>query len=89
MPTQIFNELSHLAQSLEIKDRKTLGWSKSWRVVLSLIRCAQGNGGMAAVGQAHDGVRVGAVANADHGQLLSAEGMMGMCDGHESQRELG
>jgi hypothetical protein len=44
---------------------------------------------MAAVGQPDNDIRAGAVADADHRQLLSSQWVVGMSDGHESQRDLG
>ncbi len=44
---------------------------------------------MTAIGQADNDIRAGAVADTNDGQLLSAERVMGMRDGHESRRELG
>jgi hypothetical protein len=50
---------------------------------------AERHGGMATVGQTDNDVRMLAVADTDDGQLLPAERVMGMRDGHESRRELG
>lgn len=44
---------------------------------------------MTAIRQPDDDVGALATADADDGQLLSPEGMMGMRDRHESRRELG
>ena len=44
---------------------------------------------MRAIGQADDEVRVHTAADAKDSDLLAAEGVMGMCDGHESQSKLG
>jgi hypothetical protein len=73
-------ELGQLAQSLQIeqvRDRTGRGRDGG-----RAVRVTESNRGVAAVRQAHDDVRVSAVPNADDGQSLSAEGMMGMGDRH-------
>jgi hypothetical protein len=81
------DELGHLPQALEIEQMRSR--RKGSRGVGSVVRGAEGDGGMAAIRQADDDVRALAVTDADDGQLLSAEGMMGMRDRHESRGELG
>ena len=81
------NELGQLAQSLQIeqgRDRTGRGRDGG-----RAVRIPEGNRGMAAVRQANDDVRVSAVPNADDGQLLSAERMMGMGNRHRSRRRRG
>src|SRR5262245_25568095 len=67
----------------------SVSWRKGCREVPGIVGRAEGDGGMAAIRQTHDDVRALAVADADDGQLLSTERMMGMGDRHESQRALG
>ena len=81
------DELGRLAQPLQIeqvRDRTGRGRDGG-----RAVRVTESNRGMAAVRQADDDVRVGAVPNADDGQLLSAERMMGMGDRHQSRRRRG
>jgi hypothetical protein len=81
------DELGQLAQALEIEEMR--GGRKSSRGVGGVIRGAEGDGGMTAVRQTDDNVGALTVADANDGQWLPTEWMMGMCDGHESQRALG
>jgi hypothetical protein len=53
------------------------------------IGCIDSHGGMAAIGEPDNDVRVFAMTDGDDRQLLSAERMMGMGYGHESRRGLG
>jgi hypothetical protein len=89
LPAAAVDELGHLAQSLEIEEMASVSWRKGCREVPGIVGRAEGDGGMAAIRQTHDDVRALAVADADDGQLLSTERMMGMGDRHESQRALG
>src|SRR5215469_14831615 len=81
------DELGHLPQALEIEQMRSS--REGSRGGDGAVRGAEGDGSMAAIGQAEDDVRVLAVTDADDGELLSAEGMMGMRDGHESRSKLG
>ena len=86
MPAECVDEVGHLTQTLEIEQmRSRRKGSRGGGVVCG----AEGDGSMAAIGQADDDVRALAVTDADDGELLSAEGMMGMRDRHESRRGLG
>src|SRR5262249_5554406 len=74
------DELGQLAQPLQIermRDRTGRGRDGS-----RAVRVTESNRGVAAVRQANDDGRVSAVPNADDGQLLSAERMMGTGDRH-------
>ena len=53
------------------------------------IGCIEGSGGMTAVGQSDNDIRVFTAADADDRQLLSAEWMMRMGNCYESRRGLG
>ena len=57
--------------------------------VESVVRGAEGDGGVAAIGQTHDDIRALTTADADDGQLLSAERVLWMGNGYQSQRERG
>ena len=89
MPAERVDELSHLTQALEIKQRRRECGRKGRRGAGNrVVRRAEGDGGMAAVGQLDDDVGALAAADADDRQLLPPEGMMGMRDRHESRRAL-
>jgi hypothetical protein len=81
------NELGHQTQALEVEQMRSR--RKGSREVGGVVRRAEGDGGMAAVRQTDDDVRTLTVADADDGQLLPAERMMRMRDGHASRRGLG
>ena len=87
MVAEAVDALSHLPQALKIEQMRSS--RKGSRGVGGVVRVAEGHGRMAAIRHADDNVRARAVPDADDGQLLSAEGMMGMRDGHESQSKLG
>lgn len=87
MPPAVIKELSHLTQALEIEEMRS--GRKGCRGSHSTVRRAEGDSSMAAIGQANDDVRVFPVTDADDGQLLSPEWMMGVRDRHESRRGLG
>jgi hypothetical protein len=86
---EVVDELRQLTQALEIEQMRSVNGRKGSRGVDRVVRGTEGDGGMAAIGQTHDDVRAHAAADADNGQLLSAKGVMGMGDGHQSGRELG
>jgi hypothetical protein len=54
-----------------------------------IVRAAHGDGGMVPVRESDDEIRVEPSAELDDLDLLSAERVMRMCDGDESQRRLG
>ena len=89
MTAEGVDELSHLTQALEIKERSRGSQRKGSRGVASVISRAEGDGGMAAIRQTHDDVGALATADADDGQSLPTKRMMGMRDRHESRRGLG
>src|SRR5262249_5045034 len=76
------DELGHLTQALEIEQMKRV--RKGSRGAGGVVRRTERDSGMAAVGQTDDDGGGLAVADADDGQSLSAERMVGMRDGHES-----
>ncbi len=89
LPAKAVDELGHLTQSLEVKERARVARRKGYRGAPGVVRGGQGDGGMAAVGQPDDDVGALAAADADDRQLLSAERVMGMRDRHQSRRGLG
>ena len=90
MTAECVDELSHLTQALEIKEMRRERGKKGRRGRGDrVVRRAEGDGGMAAIRQLDDDVGILAAADADDRQLLPPEGMVGMRDRHESQRELG
>ena len=89
LPAAFVDELRQLAQPLEIEEVRSSHGSKGCRGGRSVVGRAERHGGMAAIGQPDDDIRTLATADTDNGQLLSAERVMGMRDGHVSRRELG
>jgi hypothetical protein len=55
----------------------------------SCVGVAQSDGGMTAIGQPDNDVGALTMTDGDDRQWLSAKGVMGMGNGHESQRNLG
>ena len=82
MPAEVSDELSHLTQSLEVEEVRRRSEKKGRREIADMVGGVKGDGGMAAIGQAHDDVRSLAVADADDGQLLPTQRVMGMGDRH-------
>ena len=82
LSAEAVDELGHLPQALKIEQMRSS--KKGRRGGDGAVRGAEGDGSMAAIRQADDDVRALAVPDANNGQLLSAEGVMGMRDGHES-----
>jgi hypothetical protein len=80
------DERGHLTQAGEIEEMPRVGRKRRTSGVVGGV---EGDSGMAAVGQADDDVRALAVADADDRQLLTAERVMRMRDGHASRRGLG
>ena len=89
MPAEVVDELCQLTQPLEIEEVRSGDGRKGCPRVGGVVGGAERHSGMAAIGQTHDDIRAVTVADTDDRQLLSAEGMMGMRDGHESQSKLG
>ena len=86
MAAEGVDECGHLTQAGEIEEMSRVGRN---RRVPGVVGGVEGDSAMAAVRQTHDDVRTRAVADADDGQLLSAERVVRMRDGHASRRELG
>ena len=82
-------ELGHAAQAVEVEQRNSGGRRERSRGVSRVVSRVEGDGSMAAIGQADDDSGVGTAAEAHDGQSLSAERVMGMGDGHPSRRNLG
>ena len=89
LPAEFVEELSQLAQALEVEEVRSGDRRRRRQRVAGVVRRVQRHGGMAAIGQTDDDIRAATVTDTDHGQLLSAEWMMGMRDGHESRRGVG
>jgi hypothetical protein len=86
---QVRDELRQQTQSTEAEQ---MGGAERRQVGGSSCRCigvAEGDGSVAAIRQGDDDIRVLALTDVDDRQLLSAEWVMGMGNGHESQRNLG
>jgi uncharacterized protein (DUF111 family) len=79
--------LGHLTEPVEIEEVGSGAGSRDCPRVGRAV--AERHGGVAAIGQTHDDVRVLTVADADDGQALSAQRVMRVRDGHASRRELG
>jgi hypothetical protein len=81
-------ELEDLTEAVEIQEV-----IRAWRGIVlrrrGVVGAAQGDGGMAAVGEHDNQVRIVSSAEADNLDALAAERMMGMGDGDESRRRLG
>lgn len=89
LSAEIVDEQGHLTKALKIEQMRSANGRRGRRGDDRIVRRVEGDGGMAAIGQTDDDVRALAAADADNGQLLSAERVMGMGNGHQSQRELG
>jgi hypothetical protein len=89
LPAAFVDELCQLTQPLEVKKVRSGAGRKGRQRVRSVVGRAERHSGMAAIGQTHNDIRPVAVADTDDGQLLSAERVMRMRDGHASRRELG
>jgi hypothetical protein len=83
------DELRHLTQALEIEKMASADWRKRSGGTDAIIGRAEGDARMAAIRQTHDDIGPLAVADADDGQLLSVERMMGVSNRHASRRGLG
>ena len=68
MPTEIVEELSHLTQSLKVKELAGHGGRSVNRRVGGIVGRAEGYGGMAAIRQTHDDIWAFTVADADDRQ---------------------
>jgi hypothetical protein len=89
LSAETIDELGDLTQTLKIEQMRSVNGRKDSGGVESVVGGAEGDGGVATIRQTHDDVRALTAANADDGQLLSTERVMGMGDGHQSQREWG
>jgi hypothetical protein len=86
---ELSDELGSPAQALQIEQGRGRGswWPGSGRP--RVVGGAHRDGGVGVIGQADDEVGVAAAADADQSEPLTAERVMRMGDGHESQRRLG
>jgi hypothetical protein len=85
---QTIEQLDDLAQPIEVE--QVLG-SPGGRTFQkrSVVGAAQGDGGVAPVGEHDNQVRIVPSAKANDLDTLTPKGMMGMGDGDESRRRLG
>ena len=85
---QTIEQLDDLTQTIEVE--QVLG-SRVGRTFQrrSVVGAAQGDGGVAPVGEHDDQVRIVPSAQANDLDALTSKGMMGMGDGDESRRRLG
>jgi len=84
------DELGDATQSVEVEQvGGVVGERGSRGIPRLVVSGVDSDGGMVAIGQPNDDVRVLPVPDADHRQLLPSEGMVGMRDGYQSQRGLG
>ncbi len=89
LPAEAIDEVSQLTQSLEVEEERSGAGGKGYGGVRGVVGRVEGNGRMAAIRQPDDDVRAGAATDTDDGELLAAQRVMGMRDGHVSRRELG
>jgi hypothetical protein len=68
LPAECVEELSHLTQSLEVKEMARSGGRQDNRRVGGVVGRAEGYGGMAVIRQTHDDIRAFTVADTDDGQ---------------------
>lgn len=85
--TEALDELGHLTQSVEIKQMRGREGRKGRN--RRRVSRAEGDSGMVAIRQPNDDIWALAPTDADNGELLPAERMMGMRDRHASRRGLG
>ena len=90
-PTLSSDAIEHLEDLTEaVEVEEVIG--PQWPLILKrreIIRVAQGHGGMPPIGKTDNELRIHSTPQADDLDLLAAERMMGMGDGHESRRRLG
>ncbi len=88
LSTEVIEEGDHLAEPLEIEQRddpSRRGGLRGGRIV-GPAHC---DGGVGAIAQADDEIRIGSPTDADKVDVLAAERMMRMGDGHRFRRWLG
>jgi hypothetical protein len=68
LPSEFVEELSHLTQALKVKELAGHGGRPGNRRVGGVVGRAEGDGGMAAIRQAHDDIWAFTVADADDRQ---------------------
>jgi len=86
--TEVIEEGDHLAEPLEIEHRDDPS-SRGGLWGGRRVGPAHGDGGVGAIGQADDEIRIGSPTDADHVDVLAVERMMRMGDGHRFRRWLG
>jgi hypothetical protein len=87
-PGDMIEELDDLAQAREVQ--QVLGGRPGCVVECgSVVGAAQGDGGVAPVGEPDDEIGISPSAQANDLDALAAEGVVRMGDGDESRRRLG
>jgi hypothetical protein len=87
-PMEAVDELDDLAQAIEIQQVRGGRWRiETWRG--GIVGPAHRDGGMKTVGESDDEIWVGTSADADDLNLLAAQWMIRMGNGHQSRRALG
>ncbi len=82
-------KLDHPTQPVEVEQVRDLRQGDRRRGIGRWLGRVEGDGRVTAVGQPDDDIGMLTATEADDGQLLSAERMMRMGNGHESRRGLG
>jgi hypothetical protein len=88
-PAEVIDALRQLTQPLEIEAVRCGAGRKGYGGLRGVVGGAECDGRMAAIGQPHDDIRPRTVADTDDRQVLSAERVMRMRDGHASRRGWG
>jgi hypothetical protein len=83
-----FQELYDLAQASEIQQMRGIRPERRCRRT-GVVGQVHGDGGVGAIGQPHDQVRIRPPANPHDRHLLPVEGVIRMCDSHRFRSWLG
>lgn len=85
---EVLDELGGLAQAVEGEQVRRAGRDlEDGRG--GVVSAAHGDGGVRAIREPDDEIRIDAASNANDLDALAVEGVVRMGDGHESQRRLG
>ena len=84
---ELIEEMDDVPQPLEVQQGEVMSARSCWEPwLLTVVGPAHGNRCMRAIVQTNDEVRIRPSADANDLTALTTEGMMGMGDGHPSQR---
>jgi hypothetical protein len=87
---ELIEEMDDVPQPLEVQQGEVMSTRSCWEPwLLTVVGPAHGNRCMRAIAKADHQVRIGTLADTDDFTALTAEGVMGMGDGHRFQRRLG